>query len=302
MYAGSNRYEVFLKTAELGSITKAADALNYTQSGVSHAIVALEKETGFPLFIRSANGVSLTEDGHKIAEAVQRLVNEQRNLSQTISEINHIVAGTIRLGTISSVTAGWLPELMLAFQREYPNVEFELLEGNYYEVSKWLEKRRIDCGFLTSADDSDFFYPLKQDPLLVIMSKANHLADKASLTVDEILGECLIMEDDVYERDVRHSVFKALRPANLKYTLNSDVSVLSLVEKDFGITVFPEMALRYLSFDVAAVPIEPNVYRTIGIASKSLNTVSVAAKAFIKFLKETDLRDFEIRLPQSHWL
>ena len=55
-----NRYEIFLKTAEIGNITKTAEILHYTQAGISHAIAALEKETGFSLLARSASGVTLT--------------------------------------------------------------------------------------------------------------------------------------------------------------------------------------------------------------------------------------------------
>ena len=50
-----NRYEIFLKVAEIGNITKTAEVLHYTQAGISHAIAALEKEAGVPLLIRSSN-------------------------------------------------------------------------------------------------------------------------------------------------------------------------------------------------------------------------------------------------------
>ena len=52
-----SKYEIFLKTAEIGNITRTAEVLHYTQAGISHAIAALEKETGFPLFIRGSSGV-----------------------------------------------------------------------------------------------------------------------------------------------------------------------------------------------------------------------------------------------------
>lgn len=61
-----NRYEIFLKTAEIGNITKTAEILHYTQAGISHAIAALEKETGFSLLARSASGVTLTENGKRL--------------------------------------------------------------------------------------------------------------------------------------------------------------------------------------------------------------------------------------------
>lgn len=60
---GLNRYEIFLKVAEVGNITRAAELLHYTQAGVSHSIAALEREAGVPLLIRGSNGVTLTENG-----------------------------------------------------------------------------------------------------------------------------------------------------------------------------------------------------------------------------------------------
>lgn len=112
-----NKYEIFLKTAEIGNITRTAEALHYTQAGISHAIASLEKETGFPLFIRSSSGVLLTEDGKRLLGAVQSLVNEQNNLQQTINDINGIASGTLRIGTFSSVATHWMPEIIKEFQK-----------------------------------------------------------------------------------------------------------------------------------------------------------------------------------------
>ena len=71
------RYEIFLKVAELGNITLAADALAYTQSGVSHAIAAMEREAGCTLFHRSKTGVTLTENGKALLQLVRDLSNRQ---------------------------------------------------------------------------------------------------------------------------------------------------------------------------------------------------------------------------------
>ena len=121
-----SKYEIFLKTAETGNITRTAERLHYTQAGVSHAIAALEKETGFALFLRSSNGVELTENGKRLLPAVQELVNQQRNLEQMIHEINGEVSGTLRVGIFSSVAIHRMPQIMREFQRRHPRVRFEL--------------------------------------------------------------------------------------------------------------------------------------------------------------------------------
>ena len=114
---GLNRYEIFLKVAEGGSITRAAELLHYTQAGVSHSIAALEREAGVPLLIRGSNGVTLTENGKRLIQPIQTLVNDQRALEQSIFEINEVVAGTLRLGAFTSVAAQWLPFLIRDFQK-----------------------------------------------------------------------------------------------------------------------------------------------------------------------------------------
>lgn len=179
MNTNNNRYEIFLKVVELANITRAAEALNYTQSGVSHAIAALEKEAGFSLFVRNNNGVTLTENGKRILDSIQKLVNQQRNLTQTIANVKNVITGTIRIGTFCSVSAQWLPKVIRSFQEIYSSVDFELLDGNYDEITTWIVNGKIDCGFLTSPiPDTFLFHPLKKDPMMVLLCPDHPLAKK----------------------------------------------------------------------------------------------------------------------------
>ena len=145
-----NRYEIFLKTAEIGNITKTAEILHYTQAGISHAIAALEKETGFSLLARSASGVTLTENGKRLLPYIQTLVNDQHGLSQAIYDINETVAGTLRIATFTSVSTQWLPTIIRKFQADYPLVEFDLLAGDYDEITERILSGRVDCGSMVS--------------------------------------------------------------------------------------------------------------------------------------------------------
>ena len=132
--------EIFLKTAEIGNITKTAEILHYTQAGISHAIAALEKETVFSLLARSASGVTLTENGKRLLPYIQTLVNDQHGLSQAIYDINETVAGTLRIATFTSVSTQWLPTIIRKFQADYPLVEFDLLAGDYDEITERILK------------------------------------------------------------------------------------------------------------------------------------------------------------------
>ena len=240
-----NRYEIFLKTAEIGNITKTAEILHYTQAGISHAIAALEKETGFSLLARSASGVTLTENGKRLLPYIQTLVNDQHGLSQAIYDINETVAGTLRIATFTSVSTQWLPTIIRKFQADYPLVEFDLLAGDYDEITERILSGRVDCGFLTA--------PVA-DPL------------------------------------VFHLLYKD--PMNVRYVLNDDLSVISMVSHGFGITIMPELILRNLNYSLEIRPIDPPQYRAIGIASMPLNRVSVLTKTFIQYLTDPSKIDF----------
>lgn len=284
---GNGRYEIFLKAAELCSITKAAEALNYTQSGVSHAIAALERETGFPLFLRTAGGVVLTEDGRRLIEPIQKLVNAQKNVAQTISEINHVVRGTVRLAAVSSVTGQLLAGIMERFGRLYPLVEFEILDGNYDMVSEWIIKGKADCGFIAaSAAEGLSFMPLWEDPLMAVFPREHPLAGRESVTVQEIAGESFIAEGNVFERDIRPTLWEQLGGMNMKHIFNSDLSVLAMVERGFGIGVMPQLVLRSFSFDVACVRIDGVRGRSIGVAYLPEERLSVLTKTFLQYLSQ----------------
>ena len=77
------KYQMFLKTAACGNFSKAAQALNFTQSGVSHAVQSLEDELGVTLLSRNRGGVVLTADGRALLPKIERLCAAHRALMQS---------------------------------------------------------------------------------------------------------------------------------------------------------------------------------------------------------------------------
>lgn len=104
------KYLSFVKTVEYGSFTKAAEILNYTQSGVSRMIADLEKEWGIILLERSKYGVKPTSDGMKLLPYAQNLCIDFDKMKMQVDELNGLQSGLIRIGTFSSVATHWLPK------------------------------------------------------------------------------------------------------------------------------------------------------------------------------------------------
>lgn len=119
-----NRYIALQKIIELGSFTKAADTLGYTQSSISQMVASLEKELSIKLLTRSRYGVKLTLEGAELYPFIERSINQYLAMREKANEIKGLETGIIRVGTISSITCHWMPALIKGFQKKYPNVQF----------------------------------------------------------------------------------------------------------------------------------------------------------------------------------
>ena len=168
-----DRYEIFLKVCETESFSRAAKALNYTQSAISQMIAGLEEELGVQLFVRVNRGVILTDNGTRLIPYIQEMVNQKAKLRQAAFNITHKIEGKLRVGSFSSVTSLWIPRVIHYFREHYPKVEIEILDGNYDEIRDWIIRGQVDCGFLSSIVANDLkFYPLLDDPLCAAVPAA----------------------------------------------------------------------------------------------------------------------------------
>ncbi len=142
MDANLQKYLAFVKAVEYQSFTKAASVLNYSQSGVSRMISDLEKEWDVILLERNRTGLHLTSDGMELWPYAVNLCAEYEKLQIKVDDLHGLKSGIIRIGTFSSVATHWLPKMIKAFQTDYPQIEYELLLGDYTEIQKESSKSR----------------------------------------------------------------------------------------------------------------------------------------------------------------
>ena len=102
---GLERYFALLKILEIGSFTKAADAMGYSQSAVSQMVQSLESELSLKLLYRSRNGIKLTPEGEALLPYIQRTVNHYNAMLEKTRELKGLNGGLIRIGTLSSVSS-----------------------------------------------------------------------------------------------------------------------------------------------------------------------------------------------------
>lgn len=280
------KYMAFVKTVEYGSFTKAAEILNYSQSGISRMINDLEKEWRVVLLERGKSGVKLTSDGTKLLPHAQSVCREYEKLQMEVDELNGLQSGLIRIGTFSSVATHWLPNIIKEFQKTYPNIDYELLLGDYTEIENWISEGRVDCGFLRLPTCSSFeTIFLEQDRLLAVLPENHALTNLDKVPVAALCDEPFMLLEKGAKTEISEIFARCNLTPNLHFITWDDYAIMSMVENGLGISILPELILKRVPYRIIAKELDVPAYRKIGIALRSKKTASLAVRRFLEYLQ-----------------
>lgn len=279
------KYLAFVTAVDCGSFTKAANILHYSQSGISRMINDLELEWQVSLLERGRAGVRLTSDGQNLLPMARGVCNEYRNLRAKIDEIKGLQSGIIRIGTFSSAATHWLPRIILAFQKDYPNIEYELLLGDYGEIEKWILEGRVDCGFLrlpvSSELDAVF---LEKDPLLVVVPEDHPLADSGQFPVAALADYPFMLLEKGGKGEIAEALAQWGVSPKAHFTTWDDYAIMSMVENGLGISILPRLILRRIPYRLAVIEPDRPAFREIGLAVRDKKAMSLAVTRFLDYL------------------
>lgn len=281
------KYKVFLASADLGSFTKAAAQLDYTPSGVTHMMNALEEKLGFQILTRGKNGVQLTENGKRLVPILRELLHLEEEFSQTVSEMNGLNSGTIRIGSYSSIAVHWLPKIIKSFQHDYPNIRIKLMEGIRQEVVSWLEEQKIDLGFMSYQPGMKFdWIPLRDDPMIAVLPLDHPLAKEKAYLLKNCESENFIMPACGSDFDVVELFRNAKISLKIRYETFENYAALSMIECGLGMSVMNELVTKGRICNVVKLPLEPEEHISLGIAVPNTDKLPPAAKKFIAYCEK----------------
>ena len=197
--------------------------------------------------------------------------------------------GVVRIGTYSSISLHWMPQILEEFQQRYPNIQVELLEGNGQEIEAWLAAGRIDIGFASLQAFTGFdTVKILDDPMFAVVPRSHPRSKDESFPITAFKGEPFLVyvantEPDV---DLAGAMAMAGIGAKGKFTSNFDMTILAMVEHNLGVTIMPRLILEGSTADVAAVPISPPISRSLGMAVRSMSDASPAMRRFMSCTRE----------------
>ena len=208
--------DAFIKVADSGSFSKAAEAMYISAPAIIQQINLLETSCGFKLFTRSNHGVSLTSAGRSLyedAKTIIRLSQDALNKARRLAESSET---TVRIGTSLLYKCRLLPDLWTRVSEKHPELKIEILPMTEYQnrgevFSALGVQYDLFEGIYGSAGWNDLcqFLELDRTPICCAVAKNHRLAGMKKLTMQDLNGEYLVMpiegvsnEIDAFRRNI----------------------------------------------------------------------------------------------------
>lgn len=269
--------ETFLRAAELGSFTAAAQELNYVQSTVTMQIQQLERELGYPLFDRMGRKISLTSMGERFLSYARQLAHTV-DLALQLDRDPAELPGTLRVGILESLLFGHMLELLPRLKAKFPNLNLQLKMGQAAELLLQLKQNRLDMVYL-SADlntDPNLQCCCRREEQLVFLSSAAHpLAKQKNIPMKTLLTHDFMVTEHSGICYGRLQELAARHDALLRTSVEVDstVAITALIQNHMSLAFLPAYAvqkqLREGSLRQLDVELEPQIYYSQVLCHKS---------------------------------
>lgn len=276
----------FERVAELGSFTRAAQALHLVQPALSQQVAALEREVGLPLFHREARGVRLTEAGERLLPYARRVLSELERAQQALGALRELRTGRVALGLPPSATLSLLPAILEAFRRRYPALEVQIVEEMTDVLVEQLLDGRLDLAVVSFPIDDHRLVtrPLFRERLVLVVPPNHRLAQAERVDLAELATEPWILP---YRRHgTRALVEAACQQSGFSLCVAVELSGLGpikqLVQRGVGISILPpavvENELKLGLLKIVEID-RPPLVRTAGLARRRGEHPTPAAAA-----------------------
>jgi DNA-binding transcriptional LysR family regulator len=279
------KYVAFVKAVEYGSFTKAAEALSYSQSGISRMIRDLEDEWHIALLERDRSGIRLTSDGVRLLPYAAKVCQEFQKLQAQVDRLKGLESGLIRIGTISSVATHWLPNVIKAFHKDYPHIDYELKLGDYDEIEEWIVKGQVDCGFirLPAHKPLDTVF-LEEDPFLAVLPENHPLTDYDAVPIHALENWPFLLLKKTCQGDVSDLFEQYDITPDIHFTTWDDYAIMSMVESGLGISILPKLILKRIPYHIVLRRLDVPAFRNIGMALRDKKNAPLSVQRFIGYV------------------
>ena len=279
----------FLKVAERGGFTRAAEDLKMSQPALSRSVARLEEELGQPLFERRPRSIALTDAGRLLQTRAQQIVALLEDTKCEITDDGR--TGRIRIGAIPTIAPYLLPRLLKSFQQSHPDCTLLVQEEVTERIVQRCQQGEVDLALVALPISARHLEiePLFEEELQLVMAPDHHLAKRARLTLDDVRQEPFVLLDEAHcltDSIVSFCRRRAFQPVSVERT-NQLTTVQELVALGHGVSLIPKMAR---DLDESERRIYRSVsgerpIRTIGVITNPYRFHSRLMTAFLEHLR-----------------
>lgn len=283
--------DYFLMVARLQHVTRASEALSITQPALSHSISKLETELGVPLFERSGRNVQVNRYGRMFAERVERAMQELAKGKQELEEWSNSTSGMVSVAYLNILGAELVPILIRGFHQLFPQIRFELIQGNHSFISSQIEAGACDL-IITSTKPESLAYewiPMRTIPLYVVVPISHRFAGREGLRLKDLTSEPYVsLKHNCGLKTTIEACFtqSAFTPTSA-YEAEDLTTVAGFVAAGLGVSILPKTNGLLLD-GLAWLPIkDEGVFCEVGLQRKQDRYLSPATKRFLHYVQDT---------------
>jgi DNA-binding transcriptional LysR family regulator len=245
-----DQMSVFIAVAEREHVTRAAEALNLTQSAASAAIAALERELGTKLFHRVGRGITLTEGGRFFLTEARAILNRVEAASSAMKELSGLKRGRITIKASQTIANHYLPPRLFAFHRTYPGIVLAVSIGNSAQVARAITEGEVELG-LIEGPLGDTAAPhlatelIAEDRMVLVVAAGHPWARKRKFTPQDFAEAVWVVREAgsgtraIFQRALATLGVPAAA-LNVAIELPSNEAILSAVQAGAGASVLSE--------------------------------------------------------------
>lgn len=275
----------FYVIAEEGQITSAAKKLHIAQPPLSYQLKNLEDELGVKLVERGSRSITLTDAGVILYKRAKQILSLTKSTVDELKDFKQGISGTLSIGTVSSSGASLLDSRLSTFHDKYPFINFEIHEGNTYELLELLNKGIIEIAIVRTPFNNSGINSilLEKEPMTAAMVKDLNWTDSNVIDIRELENKPLI-----FYRRFERLIFKVCHDLNFTpnvFCKNDDARTSLLwANSGLGIAIVPKSTIKLIgSSDIIYKEINNEELSTqIAIIWSKTGYLSSAGKNFLE--------------------
>ena len=279
----------FLAVAKTGSFSAAATQLNTKQTTVGRRIQALERRLGAKLFDRHRHGMEVTPAARGVLMQAESMMSNAASIERHLAGLDREMSGIVRVAATEGIAAGWLVPRLTELRRSHPDIVVQVISGDQILD---LATRQADLAIRFVRPSSNQLVAAKVGQFATSIFAAPDYVEQFGMPQN--LQEA--RDHHIVDHTVLHNL-AVMRPwsevveqsPNVVLRTNSSYSAIEAVRVGYGISVFPDYAMK--SSKIIPAPIDLNIMRDIWLVSHEETNKGARIRTVIDYIRELFRRD-----------